>query len=210
MIKTYETLCFESTPVWSRVPTGRIDCFQWEQAGFSRPESSFQMCFVKNKGIFVKMRSDEKRLRITCRGRDGNVWEDSCLEFFFSPEKNAGYLNTEINPCGAFLTQVGKGREHRQFLKELTAVSPQVKGCTDESGWRVELFLPCLLFKEAFGIDFKAEPGSYRGNFYKCGDKTEAPHYGSFSPMRKELTLGFHDPEYFSTIIVKEDVTEND
>ena len=148
MIKTYETLCFESTPDWSRVPTGRIDCFQWEQAGFSRPESSFQMCFVKNKGIFVKMLSDEKRLRITCRGRDGNVWEDSCLEFFFSPEKNAGYLNTEINPCGAFLTQVGKGREHRQFLKELTAVSPQVKGCTDESGWRVELFLPCLLFKE--------------------------------------------------------------
>ena len=102
------------------------------------------------------MRSDEKRLRVTCCGRDGNVWEDSCLEFFFSPEKNAGYLNTEINPCGAFLTQVGKGRERRQFLKELTAVSPQVKSFKDESGWKVELFFPCLLFKEAFGVDFKS------------------------------------------------------
>ena len=210
MIKTYETLCFENEPDWSRVPTGKIDCFQWEKPGFSRPDSSFQMCFVKNKGILVKMRSNEKNLRITCSGRDESVWEDSCLEFFFSPEKGAGYLNTEMNPRGAFLTQVGQEREHRKFLKELTDVSPQVSGFADEHGWGIELFLPCLLFKKAFGVGFCASPGVYKGNFYKCGDKTAAPHYGSFSPMRKELTFGFHDPEYFATIIVKEDVIQND
>ncbi len=210
MIKTYETYCFASAPDWSKVPVGKIDCFQWECDGFSRPESSFQMCFVKNDGIFVKMHSSENNLRTTCSGRDGNVWEDSCLEFFFSPEKDAGYLNTEMNPCGAFLTQVGKGRENRRFLKELTHVTPLVKSYYDKSGWGVELFIPCNLFNDAFGISFSAAPGEYKGNFYKCGDKTEAPHYGSFSPMRKELTLGFHDPEYFATITVKEDVTEND
>lgn len=210
MSKTYETVCFKSEPDWTKVPTGKIDCFQWEQPGFSRPESSFQMCFVENEGIFVKMFSLEKNLRITCSGRDGHVWEDSCLEFFFSPEKDAGYLNTEMNPCGAFLTQVGKERNHRKFLKELTDTSPLVKGFTNENGWGVELFVPCRLFKEAFGVDFCAAPGVYKGNFYKCADKAKAPHYGSFSPMRKELTFGFHDPEFFATIIVKEDVTEDD
>ena len=209
MSKTYETFCFESKPDWKKVPTGKIDCFQWEESEPFRPNSEFQMCFVKSKGIFVKMHSDEKELRITCSGRDENIWEDSCLEFFFSPNDEKGYMNTEMNPCGAYLTQIGKGRENRRFLKEITDVSPEVKGYTDENGWGIELFIPCEVFEKAFDIPFSAQSGTYRGNFYKCGDKTKTPHYGSFSPMRKELTLGFHDPEFFATISVKEDVTKN-
>lgn len=205
MRKTYETLCFSDAPDWERVPVGTIDCFQWENEEKFRPQSSFQMCFVRNKGIFVRMKSDETALRAVCTERDENVWEDSCLEFFFSPDENAGYLNIETNPNGAYLTQVGAKRENRRFLKELTALSPEVKGSITENGWGIELFLPCAIFEEAFKIGFSALPGVYRGNFYKCGDLTQKPHYGSFSPMRKELTLGFHDPEYFATIIVKED-----
>lgn len=209
MSKTYETFCFETTPDWEKVPVGKIDCFQWEEKEPFRPQSVFQMCFVKNKGIFVRMHSDEKERRVTCRGRDENVWEDSCLEFFFSPKDEKGYMNTEMNPQGAYLTQIGKGRENRRFLKEITVLSPEVKGYEDENGWGIELFVPCEVIEKAFEIPFSAEAGKYHGNFYKCGDKTKTPHFGSFSPMRSELTLGFHDPEYFATISVKEDVLKN-
>ncbi len=209
MKKNYETFCFEKEPDWKRVPVGRIDCFQWEDKKAYRPESTFQMCFVKNEGIFVRMQSNETELRAVCTKRDENVWEDSCLEFFFSPCESAGYLNTEMNPNGAFLTQTGKDRYNRRFLKELTLLSPLVHAGRGKNGWGVELFIPCGVFEEAFGVRFDAAPGVYSGNFYKCGDKTEKPHYGSFSPMRKELTLGFHDPEYFATITVKEDVSNN-
>lgn len=209
MKRNYETLCFEKEPEWSKVPIGQIDCFQWENEKAYRPKSSFQMCFVKNEGIYVRMQSDETRLRAVCAERDGRVWEDSCLEFFFSPAEDAGYLNTEMNPAGAFLAQVGKDRYNRQFLKELTFLSPLVHAKAGKGGWGVELFVPCKVFEEAFGVKFDASPGVYSGNFYKCGDLTESPHYGSFSPMRKELSLGFHDPEYFAIITVKEDVSKN-
>ncbi len=211
MKKTYETFCFESSPQWEKVPEGRIDCFNWEKDALPfRPQSTFKMCFVKDRGIFVKMHSDEKELRITCTGRDGKVWEDSCLEFFFSPESEKGYLNTEMNPLGAYLTQVGKERENRRFLSSVTPLSPTVCGHRSGEGWGVELFIPCKLIEDAFGISFAAQPGVYSGNFYKCGDKTARPHFASFSPMREKLTLGFHDPEFFATIIVKEDVIKND
>lgn len=209
MKKSYETFCFEGEPDWQKVPVGKIDCFQWENEEKYRPQSTFQMCLVKGKGVFVKMHSDETKLRTVCTERDEHIWEDSCLEFFFSPKEGVGYLNTEMNPNSAFLTQVGKDREHRRFLKKLTSIAPQVCGYKDENGWGVSLFIPCKVFSEAFGINFEALPGTYSGNFYKCGDKTERPHYGSFSPMRKELTCGFHDPEYFATITVKEDVSKN-
>lgn len=209
MSKTYKTFCFENEPDWKKVPVGKIDCFQWEEKEPFRPQSEFQMCFVKNKGIFVKMHSDEKEQRIACRKRDENIWEDSCLEFFFSPNDKVGYINTEMNPCGAYLTQIGKERENRRFLKEITTLSLEVKGYTDKYGWGVELFIPCKVIEKAFEIPFSAEAGTYHGNFYKCGDKTKRPHFGSFSPMRSMLTLGFHDPEYFATISVKEDVTKN-
>lgn len=209
MKRTYETFCFESEPDWQKVPVGKIDCFQWENKEGYRPESSFQMCFVKKQGIFVKMFSNETRLRALCTKRDEPVWEDSCLEFFFSPGEDAGYLNTEMNPNGAFLAQVGKDRYNRRFLKEVTLLSPLVHAREKEAGWEIELFIPCGVFSEGLKTGFEALPGNYSGNFYKCGDKTERPHYGSFSPMRKELTLGFHDPEYFATITVKEDVSKN-
>lgn len=209
MNRVYETFCFENEPDWEKVPVGKIDCFQWEAKRPFRPQSEFQMCLVKNKGVFVKMHSDEKELRVTCYERDKRIWEDSCLEFFFSPKDEVGYLNIEMNPFGAYLTQVGTGRMNRRFLKEITPLSPRVKGYTDENGWGIELFIPCRIFEEAFQIPFTAAPGTYHGNFYKCGDRTRIAHFGSFSPMKKELTLGFHDPECFATISVKEDVTEN-
>ena len=208
MTKEYKTVCFENEIDWEKVPVGKIDCFQWESDPPFRPESSFQMCFLKGKGVFVRMNSNEKELRKLCTKRDERIWEDSCLEFFFSPEEDAGYLNTEMNPNGAFLTQVGKERENRRFLKQLTLVSPEVTAHSDENGWGVELFLPCALFEEAFGVPFAAAPGVFRGNFFKCGDKTKTPHYGSFSPMGS-ISLGFHNPSLFATITVKEDATKN-
>ena len=39
------------------------------------------------------------------------------------------------------------------------------------------------------------------GNFYKCGDHTASPHWGSWVPMPR---LDFHDPDSFGTFIITE------
>ncbi len=202
MIKTYKTLCFKDKPCREDIPLGRLDCFQWEGENPYRPETLFKMCFVKEKGIFVEMKTNEKNLRSVCSKRDEPVYEDSCMEFFFKPFKGRQeYLNFEINPDGAYLSQFGKGRDDRVFIKELTDEKPVISTEKGSDGWKLRLFVPCALIESLYGERFEADEGEYRGNFYKCGDKTEKPHYGSFSPM-SSLPPGFHNPERFAKIIV--------
>ena len=203
MMKEYKSFCFEKEPLWDKVPEGKIDCFQWEEKEPFRPHSSFKMCFVKGSGIFVRMITDEENPRATCTKRDEPCYEDSCLEFFFAPFSDEGYFNIEMNPNGAFLSQFGKGRENRVFIKELTDISPAVKKIPLEKGWGVELFVPCELVEKLFNRPFSASEGEFKGCFFKCGDKTPVPHYGSFVPMG-ELPPGFHNPQKFAPIIIKE------
>lgn len=204
MIKTYQTFTFENKPDWGEVPFGKIDFYQWESEKPYRPHCSFQLCFVKKKGIFLRMQTDETNIRAVCKGRDENCWEDSCMEFFFKPfSHRSEYLNFEMTAGSAYLSAMGSGRENRIFLKELTKKEPTVKAEISNDGWSVELFVPCELIDEAFGEHFHASKGEYRGNFFKCGDKTATPHFGSFSPMG-ENPPGFHNPSLFAKILVKE------
>lgn len=205
MTKEYRTLCFNSAPDFSKVPEGRIDCFQWESGTPYRPNSSFKMCFQKGKGIFLKMKSDEKNPRCTCVGRDGNCWEDGCMEFFIKPfEDREEYLNFEMTAKGAFLSAFGKDRNSRTLLKDLTEKAPNISGRITEDGWELDAFIPCEVISQAYGKEFDAGKGIYYGNFYKCADKSQTPHFGSFSPMGS-LPPGFHCPELFAKIIVEEE-----
>ena len=40
-----------------------------------------------------------------------------------------------------------------------------------------------------------------RGNFYKCGDRTEHPHYASFTKIDTPRPC-FMDPDYFADMII--------
>ncbi|MBQ5968595.1 MAG: carbohydrate-binding family 9-like protein [Clostridia bacterium] len=203
-MRTYESPVFQTAPDWDAVPVGKIDCFQWEAVVPFRPKSFFQCCFVRGGGVLARLWSLEPQPRAVCTRRDDPVYEDSCLEVFFQPFPDLGYLNVEMNPQGVFLAEVGTGRENRVLLKDLTAAEPVVTPFSVPGGWGAELCLPCVLLTEAFGRPFTAAPGQYRGNFYKCGDKTPAPHYGSFAPMRSNPP-GFHDPDCFATLCLKEE-----
>ena len=203
-MRIYESLAFQAAPDWDAVPVGMIDCFQWEAVVPFRPESCFQLCFVKGMGVFARLWSKEPQPRAAWAERDDPVYEDSCLELFFQPFPDAGYLNVEMNPKGVFLAEVGGGRAGRVLLKDVTAASPVVTPFTVPGGWGVEVFLSCALLTEAFGRPFTAAAGQYRGNVYKCGDKTATPHYGSFAPMR-ENPPGFHDSGCFATLSIKEE-----
>lgn len=205
MVKEYKTLCFKEKADFSMVPEGKIDCFQWEDKNAYRPETAFKMCLVENVGIFVKMKTDEKNPRCTCTGRDGRCWEDGCMEFFIKPFEDAEeYLNFEMTGSGAYLSAFGKSRDNRILLKNLSQTQPSVKSKIMHDGWSLELFVPCKVVEEAYGKEFHAKAGTYYGNFYKCADKSDKPHFGSFSPMGT-LPPGFHCPELFAKIIVEDE-----
>lgn len=200
--KVYKTYLFENAPDWEMTDRAGLEFSNWDSE--VHYNTFFKMCFVKDKGIYLQMNTDETQLRKVNTKRDENIWEDSCMEFFLCPfSHREEYLNFEMNPNGAYLCQFGKGRENRVFLKSITDEEASVKTEITDDGWSLELFVPEKLISEAFGETFKAKECTLKGNFYKCGDLTYKPHYDSFNKM-STLPPGFHNPECFAQIIITE------
>lgn len=70
------------------------------------------------KAIYVLFQVHDRFVRCSVEEYQGPVWEDSCVEFFFTPSSDVsqGYFNLEIN-CGgtaffAYQKAPGKGRIH--------------------------------------------------------------------------------------------------
>ncbi len=201
-MKVYNTYAFENEINWQEVPEEKLGFFLWDSA--AEYNVYFKMCFLKGEGIALRMRCDETQLRAEGKVRDDRVWEDSCMEMFLCPfEHRNEYVNFEINCKGVYLSQFGFTRENRVFIKELTDIQADVKTEITPDGWSLEAFVPCRLISEVFGEEFTADKCSIKGNFTKCGDLTEYPHYGSFSQL-STLDFGYHNPGLFAKINISE------
>lgn len=120
---------------------------------------------------------------------------DSCLEFFFSLNGSENYINLEMNAIGGYYCGFGSGRHGRTYPPVFTEDGAP-KPLHYEDRWTVTAKLSVSLLCDLFGIE-RIE--TIDGNFYKCGDQTELPHYGMWSPV-KTPTPDFHRPEYFARI----------
>ena len=68
-------------------------------------------------------------------------------------------------------------------------------------GWAAEYRLPLDFFR-LFYPDFRLVPGiRFRGNCYKCGDRTEHPHFLAWNPVHTP-TPDFHRPEFLGEMIL--------
>lgn len=200
-MKEYLTYLYSKKPSWDEVPTAEIDCYQWECDKPYRPRACAKMVFVENEGVYALLMCEEENPRTVCKSTGEKVYQDSCLELFLSLG-DAGYINIETNSDGVYLSEFGKSRAERALLSDITDKEPTIAPVRNGNMWGNEIFIPNALLSELYPDFSSVTIGEYRGNFYKCGDLTETPHYGSFSPMRT-LDLGFHDPEYFAYFIVK-------
>lgn len=206
-MKTYHAPIFASAPVWEKAETVQLDSFHWEKESFVRPASFAQLCAVEGKGLYARLWSFEENVRCVFTKRDDPVYRDSCLEFFLSPFEGEiyPYINFEMNPRGVILSEFGNGRgSARSHLAELSEEAPVVTPFSvTENGntaWGVELFASEKLLSDVMDKPFKIAPMQLRGNFYKCGDDTDIPHYGAFSPV-DTVEKGFHNPEKFAVLM---------
>jgi hypothetical protein len=68
--------------------------------------------------------------------------------------------------------------------------------------WAVEYFVPKEVFEAHVGSLEPPAERRWRGNFYKCGDLTSHPHWGSWAPTGR--LLNFHQPNFFQPIRFEE------
>ena len=161
-----------------------------------------------DKNIYVIFRVNDQYVRAVAKENNGRVWEDSCVEFFFTPgpDIKRGYFNLETNCKGIFLMQHtkkgGVGREpiDKDDFNKITIAHSLSKNAeieiTEPVTWTLEYSIPITLLEKYMKVEKPGKGVRWRANFYKCGDKTSHPHWVTWAPVINP-TPQFHLPEYF-------------
>lgn len=190
-----------NSPEWDKAETGVIDKEMW--SGLCKaPNTTFKL-LRGPEGISVLMHTDEKNLRAEVKEQNGEICEDSCMEFFFKPSPwDSRYLNFEVNPDGIMHLGIGKDRFDRVLIFEDRKTFDIVSVAKD-GDWTLKYYIPDSFLKKCFSDAGKAANGNTstvaHGNFYKCGELTDHPHLAAWSEV--EVAEGdFHLSDFFGKI----------
>ena len=192
---------------WDALPALSIRHYLWLGNGYEPKVEARVGC--SDHYLYVRFEVFEKRVRVRHLDFQSPVYKDSCVEMFIDPfpDKGLGYLNFETNAAGAMLLGFGPGRHGRVRVPadDLAGfrIQGSVAGAWDgpirEASWTVRYRVPQLLFRKYYADVLR--PGTAgKANFYKCGDETEVPHYGAWSPPRVPAP-DFHRPESFGSLV---------
>jgi hypothetical protein len=161
--------------------------------------------------IYVIFRVEDRYVRAVAKQHQGEVWKDSCVEFFFTPGEDVslGYLNLEVNCGGTALFHFQKAP--RTDLRPVEAadleqveiahsmpkiVDPEIaKPVT----WTIEYRIPFAVIARYCRVDKPAPGVVWRANFYKIADDTSHPHWLTWSVVDKPKP-DFHQPAYFGVL----------
>lgn len=182
-----------------------VDSVNWVEFAY-KPEVLFSIAYSSYE-IFLKFYVTENYFKAEKTESNQMVYEDSCVEFFVSPEEDGIYYNFEFNGIGTCLYGSGTGRNNRkkadpeiisQIRRLCSAGKCPVTEKVGEYSWSITTAIPSGIFHYHSIKEFKGK--KFRANFYKCGDKLTVPHYLTWNPVRTEKP-DFHQPEYFGTLI---------
>lgn len=182
-----------------------VDTVNWDKFPY-KPSVKFKIAHT-GKSICIKFEVDEKHVRGQEMQDNGDVYKDSCVEFFISPDGDKNYYNFEFNCIGTPHVGYGSGRENRkpipsERLKQISIRSSLPRTLIDKSNnqqaWEVVAEIPISFFEEHKFSKLSEKTSTC--NIYKCGDETETPHFLSWNPIKTE-NPDFHRPEFFGTLI---------
>jgi hypothetical protein len=161
--------------------------------------------------LFVIFRVQDRFVKCVTSDINGPVWEDSCVEFFFSPDVKVPdrYFNLEVNCGGTALMhynliprkdfkvlsedEVGKIK----VLHSLPRLTDPER--SDSIIWTIEYSIPLSLIEKYSTVTHPVKGVCWRANFYKIADKTANPHYISWSPIENGI-IDFHQPQFFGIL----------
>lgn len=161
--------------------------------------------------LYVFFRVEDRYVRAVAEETHGKVWQDSCVEFFFTPDAELEdiYFNLETNCGGTMLfcyndkqNKIEKYVEAADCEKvELYHSLPEsiADEITEPTTWTLSYKLPFDVIA-GYSKMTKPQPGViWKANFYKCADKTSHPHWLTWSFVDNP-TPKFHLPRYFGVL----------
>ena len=184
-----------------------IDTVNWSEYDYC-PKVEFRLAYC-DTAFLLQYKVKEQSVRALAATDNGEVWKDSCVEFFLTPANDGVYYNFEFNCIGTCLLAAGASRNGREAAP--TNIVSSIRRQTSlgrhpfaerkaETEWDLSVIIPyTCLFKHP---DFSPAGKTIRANFYKCGDNLTVPHFLSWNPIKTE-NPDFHRPEFFGTLNFK-------
>lgn len=184
--------------------TNQIDTINWPAYSY-KPKLSFRIGHT-GKEVWLKYYVTEKYILARETQTNGDVYKDSCVEFFISLD-GKNYYNFEFNCIGTIHIGYGSGRGNRKAVPVNLAEKIEIESSlgnqpfeekTGNFEWEMMIRIPL----ESFAFDqIKSLNGlKATANFYKCGDETTEPHFVTWNPVGTE-NPDYHCPEYFGKVL---------
>lgn len=192
---------------FAKVESHPIACCNWPDGYPYAPEVRFRM-FHTGELLLLRFDVAENYTAARVTEDNGEVWTDSCVEFFLAVGDETGYYNFETTCIGRMLlgfrhTHADAVHAAPEIMASVTRLTTLPFGETFEeregdNRWSLTLAIPPqALFRHEIA-DWSGVEG--RVNLYKCGDKLSHPHFLSWRPIQTE-NPDFHRPEYFERVI---------
>ncbi len=194
--KTDHKILSMTDSAWEIAETASVNINNWKQ--FEYLPNTYAKVLYNEEALYVKMWTDETPLLARFTKQNERVCNDSCMEFFISPNmEDKRYMNFEFNPFGTMNLGFRTHRhdsvapiEDKKFFEVQTLVED---GC-----WTIQFMIPFAYIDKMFGGHTK----EMRGNFYKCGEETIREHYGSMYPMHP-TEVDFQRSEFFGGFVLE-------
>lgn len=179
-----------------------IGCVNWESFPY-KPIVAFDIARSETN-LYIRFFIKGNSLKASFEADDSPVFNDSCVEFFMQKENDPEYMNFEFNCIGACDASRRLSRESKRSISqgEYRSIkrhsSLEKKTFAEKKGlftWELVVSIPFTVM----GLDPANLPEKIFGNFYKCADDTEFPHYVSWNAIKTEMP-DFHRPEFFGEI----------
>ncbi len=179
-----------------------IDSVNWAEYPY-KPIVAFDVARSDN-ALYIRYFVKGNSLK-ALHDKDGSpVYTDSCVEFFMRRPGDNNYFNFEFNCIGVCDASYRESRSSKVSITSEAYASIRRHSTIEKQpfeeklgvySWELVVAIP---FK-TMGLDPTNLPEKIMGNFYKCADETEFPHFLSWNPIGLP-NPDFHCPEFFGEI----------
>lgn len=195
-------------PQWHNIKAVDIENYMGDMPKF-RPSTQAKLMY-NDENLYLIFRVHDRYVRCVTKNYNGPVFEDACVEFFFSPDIKFPneYFDLEIN-CGGiplfcyapitkmFTVEDIKKIEIAHSLPQ--KVDPEISGPIT---WTIECKIPLIILEKYSNIIHPNAGVSWKANFFKTASKGSNPHYLTWAVVKSDKP-NFHLPQFFGTLEFK-------
>ena len=171
-------------PQWKNVETIKVEKSMGPLPKF-QPVVEAKMMY-NDSNVFVIFRVKDRFVKSTVQDYNGPVSENSCVEFFFSPDSSypLRYFNLEINAGGTpLIFYISKPwNDFRKLENEdidkieiahslPKKVDPEI---SEPTTWTIEYRIPFAMLRKYSNVTAPGPGVTWKGNFYKTGSDRAA------------------------------------